>query len=126
MRHPGIRRRGSITLGSTTVRVGFRFALVKSAVRRLFVLAMAIGLAVSAWMIRRASLDRVTLDVREADLGSVVRDLRQQTWENIILRPGATGVVTLRVHNVPLEEVLGMLAEQARCRLTPVQAVHRD
>lgn len=74
-----------------------------------------------AW---RAQQDRVTLEVRDADLAHVVRSLRWQTWEPIYVGAGVSGRVTLRVKNQPLEAVLDIINEQINGRWSAVYPLY--
>lgn len=99
-------------------------ALMKRAYLRVAV-GMALLLATYfVYCARRAAADRVTLRVRQADLVAVVRSIRWQTWESILILQGTEAKVTLDVKNVPLDEVLGMLAEQMNGDWTAFHALH--
>lgn len=74
-----------------------------------------------AW---RAHQDLVTLEVRNADLNQVVRELRWQTWEPIYVGEGVSGQVTLKVKDQPLETVLDILNEQVNGRWSAVYPLY--
>lgn len=48
--------------------------------------------------------ERITLDVREADVRDVLRVLAEQGDVNIVVDEGVMGTVTLRLRNVTVEE----------------------
>lgn len=94
---------------------------------RLIVLLVLLGLASAfAYAARRASLDRVTLDVDGADLAQVVRKLEWQTWERIHVSPGLTRKITLKVEDVPLARALEAIAAQAECEWRALYPIYRD
>lgn len=94
---------------------------------RLLVLVVLLGLASAfAYAARRASLDRVTLDVDGADLAQVVRKLEWQTWERIHVSPGVTRKITLKVQDVPLAKALEAIAAQAECEWRTLYPIYRD
>jgi hypothetical protein len=76
------------------------------------VAVMAYGL----FLYLRARSNLVTLDVRNAEVRLVVRDIEWQTWEEIFVHPKVEGKVTLKVRKVPLEEVLRLIGEQTGSR----------
>lgn len=72
----------------------------------------------------RARSNLVSLNVRDADVREVVRQLKWQTWEDICLTPGTQGRVTLNLRRLPLEEVLRMIGQQTLSRSTVVYPLH--
>jgi hypothetical protein len=64
----------------------------------------------------QAHRNLVTLDVRDADVRDVVRKIEWQTWETIVVNNEVKGKVTLNVRLMPLEEVLGIIADQTESR----------
>ena len=74
----------------------------------------------------RAHSGLVTLHVRNAPLESVVSKLRWQTWEKFVVKTNVTGAITLDVHKMPLEQVLGVIGEQLNGRWTAVYPIYRE
>ncbi len=75
-----------------------------------------------AW---RAHHYLVTLDVREAPLAEVLRDIDQQTWTKIREEARLDSArITLHVKNAPLAEVLSRIAEQAGAHWSTLYAVY--
>ncbi len=87
----------------------------------LLTLATLAVLGRQAW---RAQHNLVTLEVHDADLADVVRQLKWQTWESIYVGKNVTGKVTLKVHNQPLEVVLDILNEQVNGRWSVVYPLY--
>ena len=52
------------------------------------------------------------LNVHNMEVRRVVSKLEWQTWERIVVNKAVGGNVTMNVHNVPLEEVLNIVALQ--------------
>ncbi len=52
---------------------------------------------------------KISLDLMDADIRNVLRLLSQLTSTNIVVDPDVTGKVTLRVKNVPWDQVLAMV-----------------
>ena len=50
------------------------------------------------------------------DVRRVVQKIEWQTWENILVQKGVQGRITLRIRNVPLDEVLRIIADQTSAR----------
>jgi hypothetical protein len=82
--------------------------------------AVGVFLVWGAHAALRAHSKRVTLNVRNADVRDVIRQVEWQTWEFIFVQKGVTGKITLNVHNIPLEQALDMIGEQASSRWTAV------
>ncbi len=74
-----------------------------------------------AW---RAHLNLVTLDVRNMDVGRVVSKIEWQTWERILVNKGVRGSVTLRVKDVPLDEVLNIIGLQTGSRWSALYPIY--
>ena len=95
-------------------------------------IAMGMGLAflaVALWFGRvawRAHRNLVTLHVRNAPLAEVLRKIERQTWETIQHNPSMEARVKLDVTDMPLPEVLNLLAEQAGARASTVYAVYNS
>jgi len=91
-------------------------------------LSLAVVLAVAlAWVGRsvyRAHKNIVTLDVYNAPLTDVIKQLERQTRETIISGKGLDAKVTLAVKNVPLDEALDQLARSAGANWSKWYAVH--
>jgi hypothetical protein len=80
----------------------------------------------AVWFSHRAYLagrNLVTLKVWDADVRDVVRKCEWQTWETIVVNKDVKGKVTLNVHKVPLEEVLGIIGEQTSSRAAAVYPI---
>ena len=92
--------------------------------KRIFLLVMAavflIGTGWCAYAAYRAHRKLVTLNVRNADVRVVARNIEWQTWEKIIVHRDVSGKVTLNVHDMPLNEVLGIISEQTSARWTAI------
>jgi type II secretory pathway component GspD/PulD (secretin) len=85
---------------------------------------VAIVLAWGGYRAYRASRNLVTLEVRNADLRKVAREIEWQTWERILVHNDLTGKVTLNVKDAPLEEVLNIIEEQLSCRWTTIYPLY--
>jgi len=85
---------------------------------RITALVLAAVLGWFTYAAIRAHRNLVTLDVRDMPVRDVVRKIEWQTWETIMTHKEVNGNVTLRVKDVPLEEVLGMIGEQVSSRWT--------
>jgi hypothetical protein len=97
---------------------------MKNLLLRLGVIVLVLGLAWFSYAAYRAHLNLVTLDVRDADLRTVVRSIEWQTWEKIVVHNAVNGKVTLSVHRVPLERVLQILGEQTSSRWMAVYPLY--
>jgi len=87
--------------------------------RPYLTVAVLIGALALAWISYRAwraHLNLVTLDVRDMDVRKVVSKIEWQTWEMILVQKDLQGKVTLKVKNMPLAEVLGIIADQTSSR----------
>jgi hypothetical protein len=87
----------------------------------------AVAVVLLAWFgyrAYRASRDLVTLDVRNADLRQVIRQIEWQTWEIIMVHKDATGTVTFNVKDTPLTEVLNIINEQTGCPWTALYPLY--
>lgn len=72
--------------------------------------------ATAAWtgrLVYRARHNLVTIDVYQAPLASVIKQLERQTREKILVGKGLDAKVTLALRNVPLDEALDKLGQQA-------------
>ena len=79
---------------------------------------VAIGLVLAyggrlAW---RAHKNIVSLDVHNMPVRDVVRKLRWQTWESIVVNNNVDARVSLVVDNQPLNGVLALIADQSEAR----------
>lgn len=92
---------------------------------RLLILVLLGGSAIYAlFLAQRARSDLVTLDVRAADVRSVVRQIEWQTWEDIRVAPEVQGRITLNVKKLPLEDVLRILGQQTLSRTMAVYPLY--
>ena len=73
---------------------------------------LGVVLLYGGWLAVRAQRNLVTLNVRNMDVRQVVKKIQWQTWEIVQLHKDVQGKVTLRVHDMPLEQVLRMVGEQ--------------
>lgn len=87
------------------------------------VLAVA-GVAWAGRAIYRAKQNIVSIDVYNAPLADVIKQLERQTWETILARGDIQTKVTLNVKNVPLDEALDQLGRQAGVNWSKWHAVH--
>lgn len=95
--------------------------------RRLYIWSSVLLIIALAWLGHKAWLahrNLVTLDVREADVRDVLRSCEWQTWETIVVHKDVKGKVTYTCEKVPLEEVLGVIAEQTSTRISPVYPIY--
>lgn len=98
--------------------------------RRVFIyLGMGIFAAILLMGIRyivRAHNNLVTLNVRNADLREVLKDIEWQTWEVIYVHKDISGKITLKVTDMPLEEVMDKIAEQTASRFNVLYPVYKE
>src|SRR6266567_2128475 len=94
----------------------------------LFISIAVILPAVGAsWMGRsvyRARHNLVTIDVYNAPLATVIKQLERQTRETILIGKGLEAKVTLAVKNLPLDDVLDRLGQQVGANWSKWHAVH--
>ena len=88
------------------------------------VLVFMVGSAWGAYAWYRAHSNLVTLNVRDADVHAVAHSIEWQTWEKIIVHREVSGRVTLNVHDMPLERVLGIISEQLSARWQAVYPLY--
>jgi hypothetical protein len=93
--------------------------------RQMFAVGVILGAVGLTWAWRKAHADTIDLDVRGATLAEVVRSIRRQTSKPVLVRPGEAGNVTLNVRNIPLNEALDLVCDQAECRWDLLVALHR-
>src|SRR3954471_11562191 len=72
----------------------------------------------------RAHSNLVTLDVHNADVRDVIRKVEWQTWESIFVQKEVEGKITLKVHKIPLDEVLNLISEQCNSRWTAMYPLY--
>ncbi|MBI5384174.1 MAG: hypothetical protein HZA90_05750 [Verrucomicrobia bacterium] len=72
----------------------------------------------------RARSNLVSLEVRDADVRQVVRQIEWQTWEDIHVAPEVKGRVTLNVKKAPLEDVLRIIGQQTLSRSMTVYPLY--
>jgi type IV pilus assembly protein PilQ len=58
---------------------------------------------------RRYTGQKISLDLQEVDIRNVLRLLADVTGKNIVVEPGVSGKVTLKVDNVPWDQVLELI-----------------
>src|SRR6266576_3954482 len=85
---------------------------------------LAAGLACVGRAVYRARHNLVTIDVYNAPLTAVIKQLERQTRETILLGKGLEAKVTLAVKNLPLDEVLDKLGQQVGANWSKWHAVH--
>lgn len=93
---------------------------------------LIIGIAVlfatgAAWAGRafyRAHYNLVSIDVYNAPIAGVIKEMARQTREPILLGEGLETKVTLKVKNLPLAEALDKLGEAAGANWSKWHAVH--
>src|SRR5579872_5996251 len=73
-----------------------------------------------AWRIHH---NMVTLHARNMPLAEVVRSLERQTWEKVRFDKSMNARITLNVEEVPLEQVLDLVADRAGGRWQKTFAV---
>lgn len=82
--------------------------------KKLVLIGVVLAVAGAAWAgraIYRAKKNIVTIDVYNAPLADVIKQLERQTWETILTRSDLQTKVTLKVKNVPLTEALDQLGK---------------
>jgi type II secretory pathway component HofQ len=78
-------------------------------------IAIILVAAGATWIGRsvyRARHNLITIDVYNAPLATVIRQMEQQTRETILAGKGLEAKVTLAVKNMPLDQVLDRLGRQ--------------
>ena len=96
--------------------------------KKYFIIGLAIvfgaGVAWAGRAFYRAHYNLVTLDVYNAPLAEVVKQMAHQTREPILLSDGMQAKVTLKVKNLPLDQALDKLGEVAGASWSKWHAVH--
>ncbi|MFA9434008.1 MAG: AMIN domain-containing protein, partial [Deltaproteobacteria bacterium] len=69
----------------------------------------AAGPMPSADMPRAFTGPKISLDLQEVDIRNVLRLLADVTGKNLVVEPGVSGKVTLKVDNVPWDQVLELI-----------------
>ena len=72
----------------------------------------------------RAHFNLVTLNVRNMEVRKVVSKIEWQTWERILVNKDVSGMVTLNVESVPLDEVLNIVGLQTDSRWTALYPIY--
>src|SRR5688572_22132752 len=90
----------------------------------IVVILLIAGVAWIGRSVYRARNNLVTLDVYNAPLASVIKQLERQTREPILVGKGVEAKVTLAVKNLPLDEALDQLARQIGANWSKWHAVH--
>ena len=85
---------------------------------------LAAGLAWAGRAAYRARHNLVTLDVYNAPLATVIKQLERKTREKILAGKGLEARVTLAVKDLPLDEVLDRLGQQVGANWSKWHAVH--
>src|SRR5881628_2071631 len=85
---------------------------------------LAAGLAWAGRTVYRTRHNLVTLDVYNAPLATVIKQLERQTRETILVGKDLDAKVTLTLKNVPLDEALDKLGQQAGASWAKWHAVH--
>ncbi|MGC8887026.1 MAG: hypothetical protein ACP5MG_07700 [Verrucomicrobiia bacterium] len=98
--------------------------------RRVFIYLgigiFAIVLLLSIRFIVRVHNNLVTLNVRNAELREVLKEIEWQTWEVIYVHKSVGGKITLNVKDMPLEEVMEKIAEQTFSRFNVLYPVYKN
>src|SRR5258708_15538875 len=76
------------------------------------------------YRVYRAHANLVTLNVHNMEVRQVVSKIEWQTWERILVNKDVSGKVTLDVHSVPLEEVLGIIGLQTDAKWTRLYPIY--
>jgi len=84
---------------------------------------LAAGLSWAGRMFYRAHYNLVTIDVYNAPVASVIKQMERQTREKILSPKALDAKVTLTVKNMPLDEALDRLGEQAGANWSKWHAV---
>ena len=85
-------------------------ALVEeAAVQEEAVVPMAAALIPGHEIVRAYTGQKISLDLQEVDIRNVLRLLADITQKNIVVEPGVSGKVTLKVNNVPWDQVLELI-----------------
>jgi hypothetical protein len=95
--------------------------------KRILQIIVAVLVLGCAWYGRaawRAHRNLVTLHVRNATLPEVARSIEHQTWERLRVDHNLDAKITLNVDNIPLNEVLDMIADQSGARWGKTYAVY--
>lgn len=74
----------------------------------------------------KAHNNLVTLNVRDADIKEVLREIQWQTFEIIYKNKDVNGKITLDVKDLPLENVLQIVAEQSSSRFNVVYPLYSN
>jgi len=74
----------------------------------------------------KAHNNLVTLNVRDADIKEVLREIQWQTFEVIYKNKDVNGKITLDVKDMPLENVLQIVAEQSSSRFNVVYPLYSN
>jgi hypothetical protein len=97
---------------------------MKKRILTILALLLAVGALWFGWSAYRASRKLVTLDVRNMPVRQVCKLIERQTWETIHVAKEVDGKVTLRVKDTPLDDVLGIVAEQVNARSSAVYPLY--
>jgi hypothetical protein len=89
------------------------------------ILALA-GMGWTGRAIYRAKKNIVSIDVYNAPLADVIKQLERQTWKTILARGDIQTKVTLKMKNIPLDEALDKLSRQAGVNWSKWHAVHES
>ena len=86
--------------------------------------AVLLATGVFGYYAYRASKNLVTVDVRNMEVKDLVKILERQTWEKIYLQGDIDGKVTLNVSDMPLANVLEIVADQTPTRFSAIYALY--
>ncbi len=96
-------------LHSTAARSQAGFSSASNATMQNFQANVPGGPAVSNGTQKQYTGKKISLDLMDADIRNVLRLISQLTSENIVLDPDVSGKVTLKVKDVPWDQVLDMV-----------------
>jgi hypothetical protein len=127
--HPVFWRFGHFRMGNGPGKVKISFKFVEQVIhgdrkqtmnKRIILIGVTMlavtGLAWAGRTIYRANRNIVSIDVYNAPLAEVIKQMEKQTWETILARSDLQTKVTLNLKNVPLDEA----RTAGRCQLEQV------
>src|SRR6266700_3368002 len=91
---------------------------------KIVVAALAVVVIWGGYRAYRAHSKVVTLQVQDAVVRDVVRQIERQTWETIPVHREVAGKITLDVVDAPLPEVLNLVAQQDHARGQVLQPLY--
>lgn len=93
--------------------------------KHMFAVGLVLVAVALTWAWRNTHADKIDLDVRNATLAEVVRSIRRQTSKPVLVLPGETGKITLKVRDISLDEALHLVCDHAGCRWDLLVALYR-